>query len=269
MPNHLEGKISLIDYKICLGLSQATIGNMLKQENFEVDGFLEQLGKIIYVIIGDLGIKTLPDTATELRITHYLMNYYRDLTLLEIQTAFELAVVGELDANVEHFNSFDVKYACGVLNAFRKRKMRAYDNFKRNIEQPTKAMIEEKNPKTKNEFLKIISKQYQKYCENKDMGVLYYPTVYAIFKEMGLIKLSDEEIEKLMIRAKEQYKQSLQEPKNKEKQKEFKTILQNLNHMANTSEKQKIVNIAKRLAVQDFFDECKNKQIDLDKLVIG
>lgn len=265
----MAGKISPIEYRICSMSKQPTIGKILKQENFEADKFLEQLGKIIYVIIGDLGIKTLPDTATELRITHYLMNYYRDLTLPEIQTAFELAVIGELEANTEHFNSFDLKYICGVLNAFRKRKMIAYSNLNRNIDQLKKEISQEEKQKARNDFLKILIKQYQKYCENQDMGILYYPHVYGVLKEFKLIQLTEEQIEKLMIRAKEKYKHSLQMSKNKEERKEFKAILEKFDYMTNTTEKQKIINIAKKLAVQDFFDDCKNKNIDFGKLLIG
>ena len=127
----MVGKIKTVDYAICLANNESSIGKTIRTSNFQANPFLDELGKIFMQVIGDMGIKNLPSKATEQRIIYYIVNYYKDFSLQEIRKAFELAIIGEIEADAEHYHSFDIKYICKILNAYRKRRIKAKEILKR------------------------------------------------------------------------------------------------------------------------------------------
>ena len=187
MPVHLAGKVNSIDYGICLANNESSIGKLIKNSDFQVDPFLDELGKIFMQVIGDMGIKNLPSKATEQRIIHYIVNYYKDFSLQEIRKAFELAIVEELMVDAEHYHSFDIKYICKILNAYRRRRIKAKEILKRNTHLLENTVTEEQKQQAKQAFIKTVCLNYDKYAATGEWGYIPLTTVYDLLIEEGIL----------------------------------------------------------------------------------
>lgn len=187
MPVHLAGKVNSVDYGICLANNESSIGKLIKTSDFQVNPFLDELGKIFMQIIGDMGIKNLPSKATEQRIIYYIINYYKDFSLQEIRKAFELAIVEELTVDAEHFQSFDIKYICKILNAYRRRRAKAKEILKQNTPQLENTVTEEQKQKIKQAFIQTVCLHYDKYIKTGKWGYIPLTTVYDLLIEEGIL----------------------------------------------------------------------------------
>jgi len=269
VPSHLAGKgLSSIDYGICKARSLDSIGKLLIREDFQFEPFLDQLGKIFMQIVGDLGVKTLPDKAAEKRMIHYVANYYRDFTLLEIRKAFELAIVGELDVDIEHYNSFDIKYICKILNAYRTRRTKALRNMERaKPKEKEPEITPERKEQIRQQFMETICRLYEKYCRGGELNGLSLPYVYNLLIDEAILEISEQRWVELIEMAKLEYKKRLSRPKDKQERNAFNTILNNFAQASYTTEADNIKRIAKEIAVKEFFRDCKAKQVDLYQLL--
>jgi len=183
----LVGKINTVDYAISLANNESSIGKLIKTPNFQVNPFLDELGKIFMQVIGDMAIKNLPSKATEQRIIYYVVNYYKDFSLQEIQKAFELVIVEELTVDAEHYHSFDVKFICKILNAYRKRRIKAKELVKRSTPQIQNSVTQEQKQQTRKAYIKTICLQYDKYVETNEWGYIPLATVYDFFIEEKIL----------------------------------------------------------------------------------
>ncbi|MBL4653040.1 MAG: hypothetical protein JKY53_09300 [Flavobacteriales bacterium] len=262
VPQHLVGKgLSSIDYGICVAKEQQNIGKLITSSDFEQGVFLDEIGKTIMQVIGDLGVKTLPDKAAEIRIIHYITSYYKDFTLSELKKAFELAIVGELNIEIEHYNSFDIKYICKILNTYRKRRVKALEAIKRAtplLEAPK--ITQEQKDKIRKEFLESICRCYDDYCNDKPFAMYSLTLAYDTLCELGVLKISNAKKRKLYAKAEKRYRIQLSHPENKEQRNAFQEILTNYDKRDNS---EPIKRIAKELSLMDFLNSCRVKKVDL------
>lgn len=269
MPIHLVAKGLAIDYSIGVARAHITIGKRLTQPQFEADVFLDDLGKVLYQAIGDLGIKTLPDKAGEDRITHYIVTYYRDFTIQDLRMAFELAIVGDLGVDIEHYHSFDLKYICSILNAYRIRRNRALsvlEKLKMEQEKP-KELTEEEQQQIKQDFILSVCRQYQKFCETGELGVISVKLVYELLEEKRVLVIDDEMLLAHKKRAIEKYKIQLSLPKNNRESKSFRAILADFEKAIEGPEKFTIERLIKEQLIKEFFTSCKQKNINLNQII--
>lgn len=192
MPIHLAGKVNTVDYAICLANNESSIGKIIKTPNSQANPFLDELGKIFMQVIGDMGIKNLPSKTTEQRIIYYIVNYYKDFSLQEIRKAFELAIIGEIEVDAEHYHSFDIKYICKILNAYRKRRTKAKELVKRNTPQIQNSVSVEQKEQTREAYIKTICLHYDKFVQTGEWGYIPLATVYDFLIEEKILILQKE-----------------------------------------------------------------------------
>lgn len=258
-----------IDYTIRLARDKGTIAKRLVAPDFDGDIFLTELGKVLYQAIGDFGIKTLPDKTSEDRITHYILSYYKDFTLQDIQLAFELAIAGELEVSIEHYQSFDLKFICTILNSYRSRRnkaLSALEKLKRQ-EEPPKEYSAEEQDRIRKDFEQAVCRQYAKFCETGQLGAISLRLVYELLVENGLLVLTEETTEAYRNNAIEQYKMRLSLPKSQQERRSFRTILEDFEKAIEGSEKFKIEELIREQAIKGFFLTCKHKNIDLSTIL--
>lgn len=96
----------------------------------------ELLGKVFRKVAADMSIKTNDATdwnIVQTRLALYVSRYYSFLSVSEIRLAFELALVGELDAYLpkdaqgmpdrKSYGRLDVEFMTRVLNAYKRRRV--------------------------------------------------------------------------------------------------------------------------------------------------
>lgn len=95
-----------------------------------------------------VGIKDLPDKVAKSVLLTSLRRNYETVTCEELVLAFELAVTGKIQANIEHFNNLDFKYISGVLNAFKFYKAQFLQYNQEDVQALPEMTEESKKEKT-------------------------------------------------------------------------------------------------------------------------
>lgn len=96
---------------------------------------VEELAKALRTVFRDVGYKATDDSEYKyiaLRLAVVLRRYYGQMTMQEFRLAFEMSVVGELDAYLPrradgqadrgHYQQFSTEYACKIINAYRSKR---------------------------------------------------------------------------------------------------------------------------------------------------
>ncbi|MBL4898579.1 MAG: hypothetical protein JKX76_02905 [Colwellia sp.] len=265
----MVGKLGRIDYSICRIAELESIGKQLSHPEFKLDSFLDKLGGIIAQVIGDLGVKTLPDKAGQQRIAHYIINYFGDFNTEEIKMAFELAIVGELDVDAEHYNSFEPKFVSKVLIAFRKKKRAAKIKLRQVTETyKPKEISEEERKRIRHEYIQTICKAYEKYSNGGEFILYDYRILYNILIEDEILYISEQRWVELTEAAKVEYKKRLTKPSDEIEKSTFKKILSSFPVTVYSTHLDKVKAITKELAVKYLIKDCKENGVNLPDLFI-
>ena len=231
----------------------------------------QKIGTTIAIIVADLGLKTIPDQLAQKRMIHYLLSYYQDLSFEEIIKAFELALVGKFSVNIEHYDSFDIKYLTKILNAYR-------DYKKINTPKLPTARTEEAKPPTEAEkrqtrigFFKNLEKTYKTFQKTGNLDIIIHWLVYNKLLEYNIIHISENDWSILMDKATKLHKLRLNSPKTTTQKKEFTTILQNFEKLKfkYPFELSRIQNIAKEIAVIEFFQKLKRNNLNFHTIIVN
>ena len=230
----------------------------------------QEIGKSITIIISDLGIKTIPDIYAQKRIIYYILTYYQDFSIEEIKVAFEMAIVGKLDVETEHFQSFDVKYISTILNSFRKFRnekiflKQAKENQKQS--QKSEELSKNEQEELQAEYLKRLVESYEIYKKTGIINILIHWIAYNQLLEIQVLEISENYWTELMQRAEIAYKNELQ----RSKKQEHKEILKHFEtaKYVYPFELSRIRNIAKKLAILDFFKNLKQNNENLSEIFI-
>lgn len=234
------------------------------------DDIQQRIGVTIAIIVADLGLRTIPDKLAQKRMIHYLLNYYQDLSFEEIIKAFELALVGKFEVNIEHYDSFDIKYLTKVLNGYREFKRLNTPKLPSAEKEPPKPLTEEEKRNSRISFFQNLEKTYEKYLKTGKLEIILYWLVYNILLENSVLHMTENEWSVLMDKATKLHKLRLNSPKTASQKTEFITILQNFEKLKYKYpfELGKIQNIAKEIAVIEFFKNIKKNKIDFHAIII-
>lgn len=235
----------------------------------EADLIHTETGKAIALVIADLGLKTMPDSLAQKRMIHYLINYYQDLSFEEIVKAFELALVGKFEVNTEHYDSFDIKYLTRILNAYRVYRNELTRKLKPTLQIPEHKPTETEKRNSRIQFFQHLEKTYQEFLKTGKLNILVPWLVYNRLLNYNILHISEARWNQLMEQAGLKYQRRLQEPKNLSQQVQFKLILETFEQAKHNYpfELSRIRNIAKEIAVENYFENLKNTQSNFNEIL--
>ena len=235
---------------------------MLKLAN--TDSIRQEIGESIAIVIADLGIKTIPDKFAQKRIIYYLLTYYRDFSIDEIKLAFELALVGRITVDIEHYHSFDIKYLSRILNAFRKYRNEQNRILIANQPKKVKVITEKEKKVSQIRYFQNLERAYETYQKTGILNIFIHWIAYNQLLEIGILIVDDNDWINFISQAENAYKKQLLQSNKRED----KEILYHFDTVKNTypNELSRIRNIAKKLAIQDFFRKLKQANENLNEL---
>lgn len=168
---------------------------------------LETIGRTLDIIVKALGIRNMPDGDLSAKIIRFIKLHYGVLFPGEIEYAFDLALAEKLEVNLEHFNSFDLKYITGVMNAYVKYRALVIKE-KRQQERALpagEADIKEKIRNARADTMAHIAQVYSAFCEGSTEiltpGHYYWPFMYDFLEKFGIIALTPDEKKKHFTKA--------------------------------------------------------------------
>ncbi|MHB8260458.1 MAG: DUF4373 domain-containing protein [Bacteroidia bacterium] len=122
----------------------------------------------------------------------------------------------------------------------------------------------EEKIKLRKYFINSISESYEKYVVSGQHGYLPLWTMHDTLVKEGVLKLSAKKLEQYRNQAIAARKAELQKPKHAHEVKAFGAMIENFDkEMQRGTEKHRIDNAVKSLAVQGLFEGLKNKNTDI------
>jgi hypothetical protein len=125
----------------------------------------------------------------------------------------------------------------------------------------------EEKQKIRNDFIKSICESYEKFVATGEHGFVPMWVMYNTLVEEKVLKLTEKKLENYRKRAIDARKTELSKPQHPSESRTFRAILENFSaEIEKGNEKSRIDIAVKNLAVQEFFNELKKKQIDIKTL---
>jgi len=234
-------------------------------ENFEI-----LIAKALVEIMTDLGIRKFPEAYTQKRIVYFLQTYYQEMSIGELKLAFELAFMDMLSVDIEHYNSFDIKYLTRILNAYRVYRNEKRKAIDRKLEHDKPEPTPEEQAQHHRNFINRIVDAYEKYKNDDVFEVRITWLVYDFLLENNLLEISENQWNVFIEEAEKIYKRRLLNNKSNYNRRGRMQKLKNFEilRFQYPNELSKIRNIAKELALKAYFKMLKEKEINLKEIFI-
>ena len=234
-------------------------------EDFEL-----KIAKALLEIMTDLGIKTSPDEYSQNRIVYILQTYYREMSIGELKLAFELAFMDILSVDIEHYNSFDIKYLTRILNAYRAYRSEKRKAIDEKLEQDKPEPTPEELAQRHRNFLNRIVEAYEKYKNDDVFEVRITWLVYDFLLENDLLEISENQWNVFIEEAEKIHKRKLITEKSCSNRTQRMQRIKNFDilRFQYPNELSKIRSIAKELALKAYFKMLKEKELNLKEIFI-
>lgn len=204
----------------------------------------------IYTLIG-LRPEAYPSKlASEMNLS-YIKQVYRNYHIRELLLAYELAIFGKIDAEVNPYDQFSIAYLAKIMDAYRRYK-----------NNEIIAKVKEKDPEqlppskiTKDEMVKELDE----YRHKPDVKVQFIPLyLYDYMKELGYnVELSQKYLWRAcMIRKNDLYLRAETDPSNRNEYAEFCKMLDA--GEIKGADKMIVTSLAKKIIVWHFLNDKKN-----------
>jgi hypothetical protein len=206
----------------------------------------------IYILIG-LRKQNYPSEIENKMIVSYLLTHYAQKSLDELYLAFDLAVQDKLDYELKVYDAFTIPMIVGVMNGYKKWAFNEVKKIHKPIALPP--------------ILKVTHEEKIKECdeweEKKDIRLQFIPTyLYDWMVLIGRINLTQEQKDEVMNKAanyrlSQLQNESEQDRSNRHEYKRFADILVDGIKNIEGIEKDRLKNLAKKIAV---FEYLKSKK---------
>ena len=146
-------------------------------------------------IVQDLGIRKELTKDSTMRFFDYLRKYYSEFTFDDVKTAFELLLVGELDAYLpkgrdgeadkNHYQEFSAEFYTRVLNAYRSKKKQVQAVIIKALPPPPITELDKEE--NRNALDSDIIRKFEKYKDGVSVRFAIEFVVVNRLIEAGLI----------------------------------------------------------------------------------
>lgn len=245
------------------------ITNEVKIRNLDDVEPIKQALRYCFVLIG-LRPEQIPDEVQKAVLLDFIKSNLANFTPGEIKIAFELAVKGEFEVDLNHFGQFSPVYLTTVFNKYIEHRKKvaaevAREEEKKRLqeEEERRANDPEHKKQVEAEFIEaIIRPAFDQYKETKrfSLGSVPVKYVFDFLKSKGVLELDDKTKKKIREEATRRTASEVNHAKNKfsldKKDLELRSILRD-EMKAPEAEKEIFINQCFIVTIERFFDSVK------------
>lgn len=237
--------------------------------NGEVEPIKQSL-RYIFALIG-LRAENLPSELQKAVLLEFVQTELKHYTPEELKLAFRMAVAGELDIDVTHYQNFNALYLSAVLNAYQQKRGQTLIEYQRQQKQlePKKEPTEQE---LKDSFWQYVNtclvEPFESYAKGgPQVPILFVEHMFEVLTvQLGVLSLTTGQKTAIFERAKVYTKHEVeaQSKTSLQKFRELKTMRQLLeqNQEANPEFEDRVKRNAKKMAIEEFFTNMKNNQFN-------
>lgn len=219
-----------------------------------------------------MGIKEPIEQQQLVRIAEFVQRNYLDLSIEQISLAFEMALTGKLDLeqkDLEHFQQFSMLYISKILNAFKEKQHTEVKNYKMIPKEVTKIEETEQEYHTRN--INYCLQSFDKFKQTGEFMDLDN-LVFKYLWKRKVISFTPEQITKFQKQALKKWISELAKASITAGNVELPAIMIKIKDLQNEkvseSDKKVIAIKARYLAVEEYFTNCVEMDIDLSDLIV-
>jgi len=236
---------------------------------------IRQSLRYVFALIG-LKAENLPTDIQKMVLLEFIQTELKQFTPEEIKLAFRMAVAGELNVEISHFQNFNAMYLANVMNAYKEKRGAALiemNNKLKALEPKTEPTEAERIASFWDYVENYIGPRWDQFTKTKRIdwiNVFGSDHMFLTLEKMGLIQLSIADKNEIMKIAEPQVKQRLESerPESRDRAREIRQIRDALSDgLTPQSIQQQFVTRARQIAVERLFQSMLESNIDFRETI--
>lgn len=204
-----ENLLSTIQFATFSGREIVQAALDTKIRNLDNDEPIRQALRYVFALVG-LKAENFPSEIQKAVLIDFIQTDLKDFSPDEIKIAFRLAVNGQLNVEINHFQNFSALYIANVFNAYKEHRAKAMIEFNRKIDRVQVIPQQPSDAEKAREFWNFVETFIvQKFEQYRDKGIFEgtlngFEQVFSILeKKLELLVLSIDQKKAIHERAKD------------------------------------------------------------------
>jgi len=271
-----ESLLSTIQFATFSGREIVQAALDTKIRNLDTDEPIRQSLRYVFALIG-LKPENFPSELQKAVLIEFIQSDMKDYSPEEIRIAFRLAVAGELQVEINHFQNFSALYLANVFNAYKSHRAKAMIEFSRKIDKTQLKPAEPSKEEQARDFWGFVEmfivQKFEKYRDQKIFeGTFtgFEPIFKVLENRLQLLTIENKEKFEIRKRAVRIQKERFQKKKasSVEEARDLRKIAQKVFEQGfDNAFEHEIRKICFEIAVREFYDQLIQNGTDLRKTI--
>jgi len=237
---------------------------------------IRQSLRYVFALIG-LKAENLPTDVQKIVLLEFIQTELKHFTPEELKLAFRMAVAGELNVEISHFQNFNAMYLSNVMNAYKEKRGAALIE----MNQKLKAMEPKKEPTEAEQIAafweymeQFVGSKFEQYRTTKQIDwdkVFGSDHMFIQLEKLGIIHLTVDRKNEIMKIAETQVKTQWENERSqsRDRVREIRQLREALAEGLKPPQnfQQKVVTRARELAIEQTFASMLESNIDFKETI--
>lgn len=245
-------------------------------QNLVDDESIRQSLRYVFALIG-LKAENLPTDIQKVVLLEFIQTELKHFTPEEIKLAFRMAVAGELNVEISHFQNFNAMYLSNVMNAYKEKRGAALTEMNQKLRalEPKKEPTEAEQIAAFWDYMEqFVGSKFEEYRTNKRINwenVFGSDHMFIQLEKLGIIHLTINRKNEIMKIAESQVKTKWENERTKSRDR-VRQVRQLREALANgvgspKSFQQQAVTRAREIAIEETFKSMLDSNIDFNQTI--
>jgi hypothetical protein len=230
----------------------------------------------VFALIG-LKAENLPTDVQKIVLLEFIQTELKHFTPEELKLAFRMAVAGELNVEISHFQNFNAVYLANVMNAYKEKRGLALTEMNQKLKalEPKKEPTEAEQIAAFWEYMEqFVGSKFEQYRTNKRIdweNVFGSDHMFIQLEKLGIIHLTINRKNEIMKIAETQVKTQWENERSqsRDRVREIRQLREALAEGLKPPQnfQQKVVTRARELAIEQTFASMLESNIDFKETI--
>jgi hypothetical protein len=237
---------------------------------------IRQSLRYVFALIG-LKAENLPTDVQKIVLLEFIQTELKHFTPEELKLAFRMAVAGELNVEISHFQNFNAVYLANVMNAYKEKRGLALTEMNQKLKalEPKKEPTEAEKIAAFWEYMEqFVGSKFEQYRTNKRIdweNVFGSDHMFIQLEKLGIIHLTINRKNEIMKIAETQVKTKWENERSnsRDKVRQVRQLREALATGIGSPKnfQQQVITRAREIAIEETFKSMLESNIDFQETV--